>query len=297
MSLPIRLRPLALLLALPLVLGAAPASAQSALEAMKARKAVVIGYRADAPPFSMLDARKQPTGYAVALCQRVAQRLLAELGLPATALRTQLVPGDQIERYLRSQNVDLLCSATSDTAERRRSMAFSPPIYLAQLRVAVRKKDGIASLAALDGKPVVTLDRSTAPQRLQAVQTERGLRFKLAQVVGADAALGQLKLGWAAGYARDDALLLGQLAGLPERADYELLPEALGEERIAIAYPAGDARLAALVEAALAEAAKSGAWQQLYAQWFVQPAPPSGHALGLPMGEGLKAVVAGLAAR
>src|SRR5690242_10663150 len=61
------------------VLQAAPASA-AALDRIKQAGKIVLGYRADARPFSFKDDAGNPTGYSVTLCQQVADGVKAELG-------------------------------------------------------------------------------------------------------------------------------------------------------------------------------------------------------------------------
>lgn len=276
------------------LMGSGVAHAQSALDGIKQRGQIVIGYREDASPFSLVNAARQPIGYAVELCQLVAQSLATQLGVAPNAVKFLSVPVDQIERYMQGKTVDMLCSATSDTAERRRSMDFSAPIYIASLKVAVRRKDNIQSVAQLSGKAVAVIGKTTAEAALPRYASSQGLGFTVARSVSADAALGQLKLGWVAGYARDDVLLSSQLAALPDRADYALLPDSLSTEPIAIAFTRGDPAFAKLVNSTLAQAHRSGAWQGIYDKWFIKPIAPHGQSLNLPTSDALKASFAQL---
>ena len=43
---------------------------------------LTLGYRADARPFSYRDEAGKPAGYSVALCQKIAEQVKTELGLP-----------------------------------------------------------------------------------------------------------------------------------------------------------------------------------------------------------------------
>lgn len=268
--------------------------AQATLERIKLRGQVTIGYRVDAAPFSYSDKTGAATGYAVEMCQPIAAKLAAQAGVASTAIRYLAVPGDQLERYVKGSNVDLFCSATSDTAERRKSMDFSAPIYIASVKVLVRKQDKVNSFAQLGGKAVSVIDRTTASAAVSGHAAKTGVAVTLAKAVNAEAALGQLKLGWAAGYARDDVLLAVQLSNLPEAADYTTLGDVLSSENIAIGMPPGDAALKALVQQALSESAKSGQWSQTYERWFMKPVAPASQALNLPMSAALQASISAL---
>jgi len=273
---------------------AAGAQAQSAMDRIKLRGQVTIGYRVDAAPFSYADKSGAVTGYAVELCQPIAAKLATQAGIAPTAIRYLAVPGDQLERYVKGANVDLFCSATSDTAERRKSMDFSAPIYVASVKVLVRKQDKITAFAQLGGKAVSVIDRTTASAAVSGHAAKTGVAVTLAKAVNAEAALGQLKLGWAAGYARDDVLLAVQLSSLPEAAEYTTLADVLSSENIAIGMPPGDAALKALVQQALTDSAKSGQWAQTYERWFMKPVAPAAQALNLPMSAALQSSISAL---
>src|ERR1700745_3066222 len=53
-----------------------------------------VGYYADAGPFSYQDEAGQPAGYAVALCQAIANDLKSELGLSSLDVQFVLVTGE-----------------------------------------------------------------------------------------------------------------------------------------------------------------------------------------------------------
>jgi glutamate/aspartate transport system substrate-binding protein len=265
-----------------------PVQAQKVLERIKQRNSVTIGYRDDASPFSFKDKDGNPQGYAVELCQAMAPRLAQQAGLPGATVRYLAVPVDQIERYVKGANVDLFCSATSDTAERRKSMDFSAPVFVTSVKVLVRKQDNIKAVADLGGKTLAVIDKTTAAQTVASYAAQKGLAISVAKSVGADAALGQLRLGWVVGYARDDVLLAAQLAGATDGRDYTLLAEPLASENIAIAFPPGDAVLAKAVNQSLLESYKSGTLAASYDRWFTKPIAPSGQSLSLPMPDSLK---------
>ena len=63
------------------LLPVSPAAAAT-LDRVREAGKLVLGYRADARPFSYQDASGKATGYSVALCQKVADEVKAELGLP-----------------------------------------------------------------------------------------------------------------------------------------------------------------------------------------------------------------------
>ncbi len=279
--------------ALLLVLGLVPVLtyAQVTFDKIKGRGQILIGYRVDAAPFSYLDAKKQPIGYSLEFCNAIAAKVLAQPGMAKLKIAYMEVPVDRMTTYVGEGSVDLFCSGTSDTAERRNQMAFSRPIFFGGLGMMVRKKDGVTSLDQLKGKKVVLLKGTTATGTINDYLKKSGGAWKLEEAVGGDAALSQLQLGWVAGYARDRVLLAVQRAGLSTPDDYVILPDQLSNEAIAIAYRRDDAAMKAAVDGVVGEAAASGKAQEWYDKWFTKPIPLGSvnKSLDIPMSSELKA--------
>ena len=53
--------------------------------------------------------------------------------------------------------VDLVCSSTTNNAERQRQVAFTNSHFLSATRFAARKTDNISTIDQLKGKPVVAI--------------------------------------------------------------------------------------------------------------------------------------------
>jgi glutamate/aspartate transport system substrate-binding protein len=252
------------------------ASAQATLEKIKSRGQINVGYRVLAAPFSLNEAPGKPVGYSIEFCKPIIEQLRQAAGnknLPVRYIETEV---DARVRLLTEGSVDLLCESVTDTPERRARMDFSTPIFVDAVQVAVRNKDMISTLEQLKGKSIVGIDGSTAIPAMERFAKTHALNWQQAKAVNPDAALGQLQLGWAAGYARDGALLAAQLASQSDAGNYTILPERLSVETIAIAYRKGDAAMGALVNASVKESMRSGAAQGWYDQWFLKPAKPGG---------------------
>ena len=288
-------RPVMLRLAILMVWGLLPAlaQAQATFDKIKTRGHFVVGYREDAPPFSYQDEKKQPLGYSLEFCEAIVGKVRAQPGMGKLKVVHTPVPVDRILTYVSEGTVDLLCSSTSDTAERRTQVAFSQPIYFDSVGVMVRKKDNVSRLEQLKGKKVVLIKATTAVSAINEYLTKSGGGWKLEEVLNGDAALSQLQLGWSAGYARDKVLLAVQRASSPAPDDYLILPDRLSSETIAIAYRKDDGAMKALVDGAIGEAIASGKAQEWHDKWFMKPIPldKSRKPLGVPMSAELKAAL------
>jgi glutamate/aspartate transport system substrate-binding protein len=274
---------LAVLAVLPLA-----ASAGDAMDRILRRDQIIVGYRDDSPPFSfVVDGR--PMGYSIDLCMGIVERIRAELGKPQLPFRLVPVPSDQMIRVVSTGGVDLLCAGTSDTEERRASIAFSTPIFITAAKFMVRARDGITAAKQLQGQTVAVVARTTAEGATQAYSQKNGLALKVSPALNPDAAIGQLVLGHAKAYLRDEVMLLNQRALQKQPADYIVLPEEVSEEVNAIALPKGDPLLQKAVDQGLALQVRSGRAAALYEQWFVKPHAGSAEGLKLPMPAPLKA--------
>lgn len=120
-----------------LVLLALPAAAAGTLDKVKDSGKLVLGYRTDTRPFAYSDGGK-PAGYSVALCQKVADAVKAELKLPSLAV--EFVPLTAANRFeaLQQGRVDLSCGTDTPTLERRALVDFSIPIYASGVGALVR---------------------------------------------------------------------------------------------------------------------------------------------------------------
>ncbi len=281
--------PRAMLLGLCLVLPGW-AAAQATFDRIKSRGQIQVGYRAGAAPSSSEDAAGQPVGYSLEFCRAIVERLQAATG-GSRPVKYVAVATDQRLRLLREGSIDLLCDSTTDTAERRQTVDFSIPIFVDAVQVMVRAKDNITSTAQLGGKSVVVIGTTTAPNVASHYASQKGMSWQLARVVNAEAALGQLQLGWAQGYARDGVLLASQKAAAPNGADYVILPERLSTEPIALAFRKGDASMRQLVDGVITQSMQNGSFQTWYDKWFVKGVPPV-KPLGIPMSDDLKTLIA-----
>ncbi|MBB2698581.1 UNVERIFIED_ORG: polar amino acid transport system substrate-binding protein [Rhizobium esperanzae] len=106
---------------------ALPAQAQT-LDRVRTNSALKLGYDPDARPFSF-DAQGKPDGYAVALCNRIADSLRAQLNLSKLDVEWVPLSGDAKLRAIRDGTADLVCAAEPVTLGRRQQVSFSLPIF------------------------------------------------------------------------------------------------------------------------------------------------------------------------
>ncbi|MBV7512589.1 MULTISPECIES: amino acid ABC transporter substrate-binding protein [unclassified Pseudomonas] len=121
------------------------------LERVRASNTFTLGYLPDFAPFSVQAADKAG-GYAIDLCLKIADKVKTKLGLPGLQIRYQPVTVTDEISAVSSGKIDILCTPTPPTLERREAVSYSVPIYTAGLSAVVRQDASEALLNVLNGK-------------------------------------------------------------------------------------------------------------------------------------------------
>jgi len=127
----------------------------STLERVRANNTFNLGYLPDFAPFSIQSGDKA-TGFAIELCLKIADKVKTELGLPGLQVRFQPVTATDGINAVSTGKIDILCTPTPPTLERRKQVSFSIPIYTAGLSVVVGQNAPDALLNVLNGKVAQT---------------------------------------------------------------------------------------------------------------------------------------------
>ena len=281
-----------------LAVGAAlalPAAAQNLTGTMKKIKdsgSITVGHRESSIPFSYLDDKQQPVGYAMELCGRVIDALKAELGMPNLKVSLQPVTSSNRIPLLQNGTIDMECGSTTNSVERQKTVSFSVSYFVTNVTAAVKKSSGIKSIAELSGKPVSTTSGSTSVQLIKA--HEKGKNVDLKEIFGKDHGESFLLLesDRVAAFVMDDILIAGFIANAKNPSDYVFLPEVLRTEPYGVMLRKDDTQFKALVDKTLTGIYKSGEINRIYAKWFQSPIPPRNANLNFPMSNELKALIA-----
>ena len=105
---------------------------------IKSARAINIGYRPDGLPFSYEEGgAKKPVGYAIDICRALVAKLQQSMGLAQLDIKYHAINGQTRFTDLASGVVDVDCSNTTNTKERRETkhVAFSIPYYIAGVRI------------------------------------------------------------------------------------------------------------------------------------------------------------------
>jgi polar amino acid transport system substrate-binding protein len=271
-----------------LVAFVSPASSAGTLDRIRQNGKVMLGYRADAQPFSYRDESGNAAGYSVALCQAIADGLKTDLGLANLSIEWVPVTIDDRFPAVQQGKVDLLCGAESETLSRRKEVSFSLPIF----------PSGIGALLAADAPPELQeiLERGSPPTKpiwrgspartLLEQQTfavvantravdwlrERAAAFdidaKIIPVDSYEAGVQSLIDGGSDVLFGDRAILLEAAKRNPAAHDLTLLDRRFTNEPVALVLARGDEDFRLVVDQKLSQTIRSDAFRGLYARWF-----------------------------
>jgi polar amino acid transport system substrate-binding protein len=143
----------ALLSALTLTVASLAAASASAvtLERIKSAGAINLGYVDGLPPFSVTS-DNGASGYSIDLCQHVAEVVKQKLQLTQLDVRFVPIAANDAPQKLASGEIDLLCTAASDSLERRQNVTFSIPVFNGGIGVLVRQDADEPLLNVLNGR-------------------------------------------------------------------------------------------------------------------------------------------------
>jgi glutamate/aspartate transport system substrate-binding protein len=265
---------------------ATPAAAQQlsgTLKKVKETGSITVGYRESSIPFSYLDDKQQPIGYAMDLCMKIVDAVKADLKMPA--LKVQLQPVTSSNRIPLMQNgtIDLECGSTTNSVERQKQVSFGPTYFVINVTAAVKKSSGINSLADLNGKTISTTSGTTSVPLIKKYGKTQNIEVK--EIYGKDHAESFLLVAddRAAAFVMDDILLAGQIANSRNPSDYRIIPESLRQEPYSMMLRKDDPQFKALVDKTIGGVMKSGEIEKIYAKWFTSAIPPKGINLNFPM--------------
>jgi glutamate/aspartate transport system substrate-binding protein len=243
------------------------------LAAIKRDGVVRLGYREASTPFSFLDQARRPIGYSLELCQAIVEEIGHEVDSPY--LRTEYVRVTSETRMpaLLENKIDLECGSTTNNAERRQQVAFSPLIFVAGTRLMVPKAAKVAGIADLKGKTIVLTRGTTNEPAIAAADKKLGLGLKI--VTGDDHEHSFLMLaeGKADAFATDDILLYGLIARHRAQDRFEVVGDLLSYEPYGIMFRKDEPQFAAVVERTFRKLATNHALVPLYEKWFLRRLP------------------------
>ena len=258
------------------------------LKKINASKTITLGYRDASVPFSYLSAVREPIGYSIDICLQIVEDVRGELGDTVQVRYVAVDTQTRIPRVV-DGTVDLECGTTTNNAERRKQVAFSPITFVSGTKLLVKRTSKLRSYRDMKGRMVAVTPASTNEAAIKALNAKEGLNIAILVVPGNTQAFEAVDTGEADAWAGDDAVLYATVAESKSPRDFSVLDEYLSYDPYGIMYRKDDPALDALVKRSFERLAQTRELARIYEQWFLRKLP-SGRTLGLPISPQLQSI-------
>lgn len=273
-------------------LTATPALSQESatLKKIKDTGTITLGHRESSIPFSYYNDQQQVIGYSQEMMLKVVDAVKAELKL--AKLDTKLMPITSANRITLVQNgtVDIECGSTTNNLERQKQVAFSTTIFVIGTKLLTRKGSGVKDFPDLAGKNVVTTAGTTSERLLRKMNEDKQMKMNIISAKDHGESFLTLETGRAVAFMMDDALLYGEIAKAKKPGDWTVTGTAQSREAYGCMLRKDDPGFKKVVDSALTKTMTSGEAEKIYSKWFMNPIPPKGNNLNMPMSDDMKAL-------
>jgi len=261
---------------------AEPSERIDTLKRVRDSATLTIGVREASVPFSYIDSQKQPQGYSVDLCLRVADAIKSELKLPRLDVRFVPVTSSNRIAMVKDGKVDLECGSTTNTRDRQKEVAFAYTTFVAGIKMLARKSSNIGGIEDLRGKTIVVTKGTTSEKMLKQMNEDRVLKLSILEAKDHDESFAAVAAGSAVAFPMDDVLLYGLISKAPQPDDFAVVGKFLSVEPYGIMLRKDEPAFERIVDRTLNEMFQSGEIRRIYARWF------STKELTVPMNQYLK---------
>lgn len=260
------------------------------LDKIAQTKTISIGYREDEVPFAYKGPNGGAIGYTIELCHHIADRVRTQLKLDK--INIDYVVATPATRFLlvKSGKIDLECSATTNTAERREQVSFSYPHFITATRFVTKKTSGVKTIKDLAGRTVASTTGTINIEQLQSINRAKKLNISVMLARQNSDGFAFVENNKATAFVMDGVLLAAHVAFSKAPDDYLVSSETFGPpEPYGILMRKGDEPFRKVVNEALRQLFVSGEITRIYDKWFMSPLPPEDRNFNLPISPELQA--------
>jgi ABC-type amino acid transport substrate-binding protein len=264
MKRPLILATLTLLLASP----ALGQDLQGTLKKISDAKTINIGYRETAVPFSFVGTDKQPAGFTVDLCRRVAGGIQQQLKLADLKVNWVQVTSENRLQMVANGTVDIECGTTTQTLSRSEQVDFSLMTFVDGGAFLVRSDSKLSTIADLAGKKVAVIPTTTTATALNDALQRSFTTVQIVPVKDHADGLAALERGAADAYASDRTILIGLAVTSKDPSKLALGDQGFSYEPYALVVRRNDSAFRLAVNRVLANIYRGPQIVEIYNRWF-----------------------------
>lgn len=241
----------------------------STLDHIQYSSVLNIGYR-QLPPFSFTDKSGKVTGYTVALCNIIADKL--RLYLKLNSLTVHYIPVNFADRFsaLNTRKIDMDCGVNANAPERTSSVSFSIDYYIAKMRIISLRKNNIDSLEDLKGRTVSLTGSSKDLLEFNKVNREKHLNISTITTTTINGAFEKMAHNESAALFLDDVLSWPLINHDEQPEQFSVSSETIGSDmHYAIMMRKNDPQFVAFVNSTLKNIFSSPLDAQRRKKWLM----------------------------
>jgi glutamate/aspartate transport system substrate-binding protein len=274
-----------------LVTSASAQDLTGTLKKIKETGAITLGFRESSIPFSYLDDKQKPVGYAMDICARIVDAVKKELKLDKLEVKLNPVtPATRIP-LMANGTIDLECGSTTNNAERQKQVGYTHTHFLTASRYVTKTAAGIKKMDDLKGKTIVSTAGTTNMKQATEANAAKGLGMTILPAKDHAEAFLMVETDRAVAFVMDDILLSSLIASSKDPKAYVISSDAFSlPEPYGIMLRKDDPAFKKVVDGAVAALFKSADGAAVYNKWFTAPIPPRGLNLNVPMSAQMKKI-------
>jgi glutamate/aspartate transport system substrate-binding protein len=272
-----------------------PAHAQEltgTLKKIKETGAITLGFRESSVPFSYLDEKQQPVGYAMDICYKIVDAVKKELKTDKLEVRLNPVTSATRIPLMANGTIDLECGSTTNNAERQKQVSYTNTHFLTASRYVSKGASNIKKIDDLKGKTIVSTAGTTNIKQATEANVARNLGMNIIPAKDHAEAFLMVETDRAVAFVMDDILLSSLVASSKDPKAYVISADAFSPpEPYGIMLRKDDPAFKKVVDGATAALYKSPEGKAIYEKWFLKPIPPRGLNLNVPLSAQMKKIL------
>ncbi len=263
------------------------------LKNIKDTGTITLAHRESSIPFSYLDDKQQPIGFAMDICMNIVEAIKKELKLSKLDVKLTPVTSSTRIPLLANGTVDLECGSTTNNLERQKQISYTNTHFITASKYVTKKSANINKIDDLKGKTIVSTSGTTNIKQATEANAAKNLGMTILTAKDHSDAFLMVETDRAVAFVMDDIIIAGLIATSKAPGDYKLSEDAFSlPEPYGIMLRKDDLPFKKVVDAATSALYKSPQMADLYAKWFTKPIPPKGLNLNVPYSPALKKMFA-----
>ena len=229
-----------------------------------------LGFRESEPPMSFRDQSGNPVGYSIDLCDHIAAAVKQKLGRSDITVNYVPVTAESRFTSIESDNIDILCGATTKTLGRSERVGFTQLTFATGASLLSLDASKVPNVSGLKGKRVAVVSNTTTIEALKGALNTMLIDSEVVPVPSAVEGMALLDKGEVDAFSSDQVVLIGQVIARDSGKQYFLSQDLFSFEPFALAVKRGDADFQLVADRALSQLNRSGQILMIYRKWFAR---------------------------